>query len=62
MFCFDNPRCFAKTFEEEKKTVFLYAHNMHVNTMFTVLVKSTYGVDRRIRDVDSCHKATVFSP
>ncbi|ETJ36764.1 hypothetical protein Q604_UNBC08982G0001, partial [human gut metagenome] len=21
------PWCFAKTFEEEKKTVFLYAHN-----------------------------------
>ena len=46
MFCFDNPWCFAKAFEEEKQYSYMRI-TMHVNTMFTVLVKSTYGVDRR---------------
>ena len=41
------PWCFAKTFEEEKKQYSYMRITMHVNTMFTVLVKSTYGVDRR---------------
>ncbi|SQJ28407.1 Uncharacterised protein [Salmonella enterica subsp. enterica serovar Heidelberg] len=39
--------CFAKTFEEEKTVLCMCCIIMHVNTMFTGLVKSTHGVDRR---------------
>ena len=38
--------CYTRT-EEEKKQYSYMRITMHVNTMFTVLVKSTYGVDRR---------------
>lgn len=34
---------------------------MHVNTMFTVLVNLRMAWTDAIRDVDSCHKATVFT-
>lgn len=48
MFCFDNPTVFCENIRGRKKKQYSYMRiTMHVNTMFTVLVKSTYGVDRR---------------
>ena len=47
MFCFDNPLVFCENIRGRKKQYSYMRITMHVNTMFTVLVKSTYGVDRR---------------
>ncbi len=58
--CFDNPLVFCENIRGRKKTVSYMRITMHVNTMFTVLVKSTMAWTDAIRDVDSCHKATVF--
>lgn len=62
MFCFDNPWCFAKTFEEEKQYSYMRI-TMHVNTMFTVLseIYVWRGQTPFVMSI-AATKATVFSP
>ncbi|XNM72819.1 hypothetical protein ACLK11_05035 [Escherichia coli] len=62
MFCFDNPLVFCENIRGRKKTVFLYAHNHACKyDVYRASEILRMAWTDAIRDVDSCHKATVLT-